>query len=64
MTGLEELTTAERRYRAAAERAEGLRRDRNAAVIAALDAGMTHAQVAAATGLTRGRVGQIAATRA
>lgn len=59
-----DLKQSETRYQRAAERAEEAREQRNAAVRAAVDAGMTHAQIAAETGLTRARVGQIAlATR-
>jgi hypothetical protein len=56
----ETLRAAERRYRSAVKRAETLRERRNAIVAAALLAGWTHASIARATGLTRGRVGQIA----
>jgi hypothetical protein len=55
-----ELRKAEARYQRAFRRAEEAREARNAAVRAALDAGWTHAAIAEATGLTRGRVGQIA----
>jgi hypothetical protein len=55
-----ELRKAERAYQRAAAKAELARYRRNAAVRAALDAGWTHAAIAEATGLTRGRVGQIA----
>ena len=54
------LRSAEAAYRAAFARAEQLRDRRNAAVRAAIDAEMTHAEVARATGLTRARVGQLA----
>jgi hypothetical protein len=53
------LRSAEAAYRAAFARAERLRGRRNAAVRAAIDAKMTHAEVARATGLSA-RVGQIA----
>jgi hypothetical protein len=54
------LGIAQGAYRAASTRAEQLRDRRNAAVRAAIDAEITHAEVARATGLTRTRVGQIA----
>lgn len=56
-----ELRTAERRYRKAAERAEDLRLERNAALGRSIDAGMTYAEIADATGLHRSRAAQIAA---
>ena len=56
----DELRQAEARYQRAFRRSETAREERNAAVRAALEAGWTHARIAAATGLTRGRVGQIA----
>lgn len=59
MTG-NDLRKAEARYQRAFRRAEEAREARNAAVRAAIAAGWTHAQIAAATGLTRSRVGQIA----
>lgn len=55
-----ELRRAESRYKVAHARYEDARADRNRAVHAAIDAGMTHAQISEATGLTRSRVGQIA----
>jgi len=58
-----ELRAVEARYQRAAQRAEDVRQERNAAVRAALDEGWTHAAVAAATGLTRSRIGQIAQGR-
>ena len=57
----EDLRAAEDAYREIAERAEQAREYRNQTVRAALAAGWTHAKIAEATGLTRGRVGQIAA---
>jgi transcriptional regulator with XRE-family HTH domain len=56
----EALRKAEAVYRAAMHRREQAREARNAAIRQALSAGMTHAQIAEATGLTRSRVGQIA----
>jgi hypothetical protein len=59
----EELRKAEARYQRAFARSETEREARNALVRQALEAGWTHARIAEATGLTRGRVGQIALTR-
>lgn len=56
----EDLRKAEARYQRAFRRSEAEREARNAAVRTALDEGWTHARIAEATGLTRGRVGQIA----
>ena len=55
-----ELRKAEARYQRAFRRAEEAREERNRLVLDALEAGWTHARIAEATGLTRGRVGQIA----
>jgi len=55
-----ELRHAERAYRVAYRRAEAARAQRNRMVWAALDEGWTHAAIAEVTGLTRGRVNQIA----
>lgn len=55
-----ELRKAEAAYRAASARFEKVREARNDAVRKAAEQGMTHAQIAEATGLTRSRVGQIA----
>jgi DNA-directed RNA polymerase specialized sigma24 family protein len=55
-----ELRKAEARYQRAFRRSEALREERNALVLAALRAGWTHAQISEATGLSRGRIGQIA----
>jgi len=55
------LKDAEAAYRAASAVAEQAREARNAAVRDALADGQTHAQVARETGLTRGRIGQMAA---
>lgn len=57
---LAELRFAEARYQRASRRAEELRQVRNELIRNALKAGWTHAQIAEATGLTRGRVGQFA----
>ena len=54
-----ELRDAEAAFRAASARADELREKRNRLVRAALSNGWTHARIARATGLTRGRVGQI-----
>jgi cell division protein FtsL len=56
----DDLRKAEARYQRASRRAEEARDYRNAAVRAALAEGWTHARIAEATGLTRGRIGQIA----
>lgn len=58
----DDLKKAEARYQRAARRAEEARTARNRLLCAAIAAGWTHAQIAAATGLTRSRVGQIALT--
>jgi hypothetical protein len=50
-------------YQAAAERARQLRDTRDHAILHALADGLTHQQVADATGLRRGRIGQIAMRR-
>jgi hypothetical protein len=55
-----ELRKVEARYQRAFRRSEEARGERNRLVREALEAGWTHAQVAEATGLTRGRIGQIA----
>ena len=55
-----DLRTVEARYQRAHQAAEVARSARNTAVRQALAEGWTHAQIAHATGLTRGRVGQIA----
>jgi len=47
-------------WRRAQEKTNALVPDRDAAIRDALDAKLTHAQVAWATGLTRGRINQIA----
>jgi CRP-like cAMP-binding protein len=56
----DELRKAEARYQRAFARSEELREARNLLVRQALADGWTHARIAEATGLTRGRVGQIA----
>jgi hypothetical protein len=55
-----ELRKAEAAYRAAFRRSEELRLKRNALVRTALSEGWTHTRIAEATGLTRGRVNQLA----
>lgn len=57
------LKQTEARYQRASARAEEARAERNAAVLAAIESGMSHAQIAKETGLTRSRVGQIALMR-
>jgi transcriptional regulator with XRE-family HTH domain len=54
-----ELRKAEARYQRAFRRSEDARAERNALVLRALEAGWTHAQIADATGLSRGRISQI-----
>jgi hypothetical protein len=56
----DDLRKAEAHYQRAYRRSEDAREARNAAVRTALNEGWTHARIAEATGLTRGRVGQIA----
>ena len=63
MTSTEQLQRVENNYRLAARQAEQLREKRNQLVRQALAAGMTHAQISEATGLSRGRIGQIAQTQ-
>jgi hypothetical protein len=58
-----ELRKVEARYQRASRLAEQAREARNAAVREALAEGWTHAKISEATGLTRGRVGQIAQTK-
>jgi CRP-like cAMP-binding protein len=53
------LQLAESDYREAQERVEVLRQVRNDFVRHALEQGWTHARIAEATGLSRGRVSQI-----
>lgn len=57
------LLLVEQDYREAVQRAEALRVLRNELVRHALAAGWTHARIAEATGLTRGRIGQLAQQR-
>ena len=56
-----ELRKAEARYRRAFAHSESEREARNQTVRAAIAAGWSYSQIAAATGLTKARVGQIAA---
>lgn len=56
---IDELKKTEAAYRAAVRRVEEKREARNAAVRKALAEGMTHQQIADATGLTRGRINQL-----
>jgi transcriptional regulator with XRE-family HTH domain len=55
----QDLRKAEARYERAFGRSEVAREERNRLVREALGAGWTHAQIAEATGLSRGRVSQI-----
>lgn len=57
---MNELKKAEARYRRAFSRAEEAREARNEAVRKALAAGWTHQRISEATGLTRGRINQLA----
>lgn len=59
MTGAE-LREAQRVSEEARVRSRFAEQARNAAIRQALDEGWTHAQIAKATGLTRGRIGQLA----
>ena len=59
----EDLKKAEARYQRAFARSEELRLERNRLVREALEAGWTHQKIADATGLTRGRVNQLAKSR-
>jgi CRP-like cAMP-binding protein len=59
----EELRRAEARYQRAFRRSEQAREERNRLVREALADGWTHARIAEVTGLTRGRVGQLAQNR-
>lgn len=54
-----ELRKAEAAYQAAFRRYEATREARNAAVRQALAEGWTHAKIAEATGLSRGRINQL-----
>jgi uncharacterized protein YerC len=56
----DDLRDAELRHRATQEAAEDARRDRNTAILEALEQGWTYARISAATGLSRGRIGQLA----
>jgi hypothetical protein len=56
----DDLRRAELAYQETLLLIEPVREARNHAIREALDAGWTHAQIAEATGLTRGRIGQIA----
>ncbi len=58
-----ELRKAERAYRSAMSHAESRRAERNATVLQALADGWTHTQIAAETGLTRGRIGHLSGRR-
>lgn len=54
------LKKAQARYERAAAASERALTHRNSLIRAALQEGLTHAEIATATGLTRGRVGQYA----
>lgn len=55
-----DLRKAEKVYQASSRRSRELLEARDRMIREALDAGWTHASIAEATGLTRGRVGQLA----
>lgn len=59
----QELRNAELRYQRALAKAETERCNRNHLVQTALAERWTHAAISAATGLTRGRIGQLAQRR-
>jgi hypothetical protein len=54
------LTDHQNEYAYHLEQANEARENRDRAILAALTEGYTHTQIAEATGLTRGRIGQIA----
>lgn len=58
-----DLRRAEKAYRDARTRADRERVRRNALVYDAIEAGWTHARIADAMGVTRGRINQIAMRR-
>jgi transcriptional regulator with XRE-family HTH domain len=60
---MQRLRRAQAAFDAAARRADARREERNASVREALAAGWTHAEIARETGLSRGRIGQIARAR-
>jgi hypothetical protein len=60
---MQRLRRAQAAFDAAASRADARREERNATVREALAAGWTHAEIARETGLSRGRIGQIARAR-
>ena len=57
---MKQLVALEHRYRTSTTKTEELREARNAAIIAAIAAGHTQADIARATGLTTARINQIA----
>lgn len=59
----EDLAGAEAACLASAQAAERARQARNALVLKALGEGWTQSQIARATGLTRGRIGQLAQSK-
>lgn len=60
----QEIRKAQARFERAFARSEAARAERDRLVGQALADGWTHARIAEATGLTRGRVGQMAQARA
>ena len=63
MPTADEIRKAEARYQRAFRRAEEAREERNGLVREALAEGWTHARISEVSGLTRGRIGQIAVSR-
>lgn len=57
---LQAVSRAEAGWRYHAKQAEQQREQRNALILEALSAGLTHAEIAGVTGLSRGRIGQLA----
>lgn len=56
----DDLRKAEARYQRALRHCEAERQARDALIREAIAAGWTHARISEATGLTRGRIGQLA----
>jgi hypothetical protein len=56
----DDLRNAQNEFAASEDETRELRLARNTAIQTALQAGWTHAQISQATGLTRGRIGQLA----
>jgi len=58
-----DLRAATRKWQRALVQVEQRRQERDAVIRLALDNGWTHKRISEATGLTRGRIGQIAQRR-